>query len=474
LGTEAKLAPARLLAFSGPSFVLGALGIPLGVYLPAYYSGHLGLDLAKVGITFALVRIVAIAFDPVVGVALDATRTRHGRFRPWIVASAPVLMAATFFVFMARPGISIPQVVASQLLLYFGLSMSGMATSAWGAALAPGYHERSRLYGWVQMLGFGGALVCLLLPPILGSLGEVNEASVVHAMGWLILLTAPLNAALAVLFVAEPVANDPMQQRIGYREYLTLIKRPAMLRMLGADLFLSVAPSLTGTLYFFFFHAARGYSFADATKLLLVFIVSGLFMPLWAYVTRWIGKHRAVMLAAFINAIGQCILIILPSQSFWLMAIAMFLVGFVANSYGLLMSAMLADVSDEVKLDTGNDRTAPLFALMSVFAKVGAAIPLAITFPVLKYVGFNPVPGAANTPAAIHGLEACFVAAPVVATALGGLCLWGYHLTASRHEVIRTELDARDALALASGGDLSAALDPATHVPVPIEIDAPD
>jgi len=103
----------------------------------------------------------------------------------------------------------------------------------------------------------------------------------------------------------------------------------------------------------------------------------------------------------------------------------------------------------------------------------GAAIPLAITFPVLKYVGFNPVPGAANTPAAIHGLEACFVAAPVVATTLGGLCLWGYHLTASRHEVIRTKLDARDTLALASGGDLSAALDPATHVPVPIEIDAP-
>jgi Na+/melibiose symporter-like transporter len=85
-----------------------------------------------------------------------------------------------------------------------------------------------------------------------------------------------------------------------------------------------------------------------------------------------------------------------------------------------------------------------------------------VTFPILKAVGFNPKPGAVNTLAAVHGLENCFVLAPVMAIAIGGLCLAGYHLNAARHDAIRKQLDDFDALA--SGLASEGILNPATHI----------
>jgi Na+/melibiose symporter-like transporter len=457
--------------FSGPSLAIGALGIPLGVYLPAYYAGHLGVDLSVVGVAFAAVQFIAIAFDPAVGYGLDETKTRWGRFRPWMLAAGPVLAIATVAVFMARPGIGATYLVLWQLLLYVGLSMSQMSTNSWASVLAPEYHERSRIYAWMQVVGFGGALICLLLPPILGALGTTDEVAVVHAMGWLVVIVAPLTSLLAVTLVGEPEVSRTARERIGLFDYLALIRRPAMRRLLSASLLLTSAPSLTGALYFFFFHQARGYSFDQSTLLLLIYIAAGLVMPAWAWAARILGKHRALMAAAFIAAATQCLLLVLPNGVFLPMAFAMFVAGFSANSYNLLLNAMVADVSDEIRLETKQDRTAPLFALMTVAAKIGAAIPLAVTFPILKAVGFDPAPNAVNSVAAIHGLENCFVFAPVFAILAGGLSVLGYHLSAARHDEIRRQLDEHDELTLANALGSEAMLSPATHIPSPVKLD---
>jgi hypothetical protein len=48
------------------------------------------VGLAAVGWAFGLVRIFDLWFDPLLGLAMDRTRTRLGRFRPWFLAGAPL------------------------------------------------------------------------------------------------------------------------------------------------------------------------------------------------------------------------------------------------------------------------------------------------------------------------------------------------------------------------------------------------
>src|SRR5215210_16993 len=94
-----------LAAFAGPCLPLAAMGLPLVVYLPEYYSNALGLPLATVGAAFMGVRLLDIMFDPFIGGVMDRTRTRWGRFRPWLALGAPPLMLATYALFMAAHGV---------------------------------------------------------------------------------------------------------------------------------------------------------------------------------------------------------------------------------------------------------------------------------------------------------------------------------------------------------------------------------
>ena len=85
-----------MLAFAAPSIPIGALQLALTVHLPRYFASHMGLSLMVVGSAFALVRAIDIPLDPLLGLSMDRTRSRFGRYRLWALAGAPVIMAAHY------------------------------------------------------------------------------------------------------------------------------------------------------------------------------------------------------------------------------------------------------------------------------------------------------------------------------------------------------------------------------------------
>jgi len=65
----------------------------LSIYVPEFYSNTIGLSLAAVGFIFSTVRLAGIVFDQLIGGIMDRTRTRWGRFKPWLAIAAPLLCA---------------------------------------------------------------------------------------------------------------------------------------------------------------------------------------------------------------------------------------------------------------------------------------------------------------------------------------------------------------------------------------------
>ena len=81
-------------AFASPHIPIAALTLAIAVHMPRYFASTLGLSLALVGSAFALVRFVDIPLDPVLGLMMDRTKTRFGRYRIWTLIGAPILMVA--------------------------------------------------------------------------------------------------------------------------------------------------------------------------------------------------------------------------------------------------------------------------------------------------------------------------------------------------------------------------------------------
>lgn len=429
-----------LTAFAGPGLPIGAVGLPMIVYLPPYYAGTLGLDLAAVGLVFFLVRAIDLPLDPLLGHWMDRTRSRFGRYRPWLVAGGLTLAAGVWCVFMAEPGISPLAAFAFLMLLYLGYSLTCVAQLGWGATLSDDYHQRSRIFSWWMAAQVLGMILVLLLPPLVGG---GTPAGGIHAMGWFIIVTAPLTVLLMASALRE-------RERAGERPHASwaeirgLARNPLLLRLVLLDILTSVAPGITGAMFLFYFEHRLGFAAREASLLLLIYFVAGFAAaPLWIGLARRIGKHRALAAAALAYAIFQLALSLLPRSLGMAGAIpAMAIVGLPYIAAPSLLRAMLNDAADVDRLDTGLDRNALLQALLTSTQKISYAMPVAIIYPVLSAIGFQPRPGAANTESAIWGMTLLFVIAPVVLMLAAAWVASRWPLDRERHAEVQATLAA--------------------------------
>lgn len=441
----------RLLAFATGSMPVYIMAILVGVYLPKFYAGHIGITLLALGGVMATVRLTDLGFDLLIGWMMDRTHTRFGRYRPWFVAGMPIFAISTFKLFNPPAGSGTGYLFVWLIAVYIGYSMLALAHSAWASRIAGAYHERSRLFGWMQSLAVLGTSSILALPLLTG--GRINPAvaGTMGAVGWVVIGVAVAVVPLVLLSAPEPVATEIKKDRTTAKDYLAVITTPSMYRLVIAELCLVLGPGVTGPIYLFFFHDAKGFAFTVVNLLLIPYMSAGLFgAPFWAKIAQKLGKTRTIQLACLCYAIAQTVLMAIPAKLFWPTFAGMFAVGFCASAFLFLLQAMIADVGDEIRLTTGKEQQGVLYAFFTMVSKFGSSIVVSIVFPILAFVGYDARETAVNTPSAIHGLEMCYLFAPIILVALGGLLLVGYKLTPKRHSEIRAELERLEAVSFAS------------------------
>lgn len=420
-----------LAAFVAPCLPIAAVGLPIVVYLPPYYAGTLGLDIGIVGLLFFLVRVIDVPMDPIIGHLVDRSRGRFGRFRPWLAGGALVMMAGLYMVFMATPGIDATRALAGLVLMYIGYSAAVVSHTAWGAVLSDSYHERSRIFGWWQMTNLAGLFLILAVPPVAQAILGSKDASVgIHAMGWVIIGLLPLAVLWTVMAVPERARIGTAHHRLG--DIIGVIKLPLLRRLLLVDLLASLAPGLSGALLLFFLEAARGYSPAQASTLLLFYFAAGLIAaPVWVRIARRISKHRAVFWSLIAYAALQIGTMLIPRDNLPLAAIIIGLVGLPAVASAFLLRAMLADLSEADTVRTGQERTALFYAALTATQKLGYALPVGLSYMFLGLIGFVPQLGEANSTATVDGLVALFVLPPAALALAGALVVRGWPIDAA-------------------------------------------
>ena len=442
-----SLSTPRIIAFASSGIPLAMMGLMVGTYMPRFFAGHIGISLIAVGGAFTIVRLIDIAFDPFIGTIMDRTNTPLGRYRIWMLASAPILMGSLYMLFNPPQGAGEGYLIFWLLIYYAGNSILVLGHAAWAASLAGAYHERSRIYGWMQAVGVLGSVSLLLLPLVTHGQITAGRGESMRAIGWIIVALVPITIAIVTIFSPERINSDTQRQKVPLKDYWDMMARPTMRRIIIADLFLALGPGTTGPIYIFFFHDAKHFPVAQISYLLIPYIGAGLLgAPFWAWVARRFGKHRTLMAATVCYSITQTILMAIPAGL--LIETALGAVGFCVSSFQLLIRAMVADVADEVRLEQGKERMGLMYAMVTSTQKIGAAISVTIIFAVLEMVGYQAADHAVNTPEAIFGLQMCYLFAPIILVLFGGACFFGYKLDEKAHEAIRDALAERDRAAL--------------------------
>ncbi len=198
------------------SYALGAVGKDMVYMLSAsyvlyYFQDLLGVNAIAMGVILMAARVFDAFNDPIMGVIVAKTRTRWGKFRPWLLIGTLTNAVVLFLMFSAPPRLDGAGLTAYAAVTYifWGVTYTMMDIPYWSMipAFTQGGREREGLTTLARTsAGVGSAIVTvftMMLVPMLGNMfaGANAGAKAIEIIGfkWFSLLVALLFVVFTVL-----------------------------------------------------------------------------------------------------------------------------------------------------------------------------------------------------------------------------------------------------------------------------------
>ena len=422
------------------SYGLGALGkdfacAPIYIFLMFYFTDVAGLSAAFVGTIFLAARIIDAITDPMMGVIVDNTRSKFGKFRPWIVIGTllnAIVLVGLFSTHMFE-GPALYLYAAAAYILW-GLTYTIMDIPYWSMipALSSERQEREKLVVWPRLFA---SLAWFITGTyglhIVGVLGEGNQGDGFFNVAMLIAVLFVMSAFLIARNVKEKAApaNAKPAEKFSFKDVLVIIGKNDQLKaLIGTVLSFQIANLLVGGFAIYYFSYALGnpelfpvyMMVAGAAEVAGVF----LFPRIAAKLPR---KHLWKMACGF--PIMSCIVLLVMAVMFpgnaFLIGLAGAAIKFGVGIANALQTVMLADVVDYGEYKTGRRSESVIFSVQTMLVKFAGAAGGFIVGVGLSVVGY--VPNVEQTADTIMGLHFMMVGLPAILMAVSGFVYQRYY-----------------------------------------------
>jgi Na+/melibiose symporter-like transporter len=433
----------------------------------------------------------AFVFTPVMGLLADRTRTRWGKFRPWILWTAipfGVLSLLAFTTPDFGPYGKVTYALATYTLLVMVYIANNLPYAALSGVLTGNMAERNSLssYRFVAVMVAQFIIQVLLLPLVL-ILGGGDKARGFHNTMALFAVVGTVFFLVTFFTTKERIVPAPEQTSSVRQDLADLVKNRPWLVMLALTILVFVNLALKGGMYVYYFKyyldagalaqfldgvgfngfiaglnalltgmgltefqwpkdaPTSAFSLFNAGGILFMIVGIGFSKPL----ADRFGKRDVFGAALFVSTL--CLL------AFWFYApgaIGLVVVSYILHGffYGItipLLWAMIADVADYSEWKNHRRATAIIFSAMLCGLKVGLSIGGALVAGILAYYGYDATLSA-QSPAVVHGIQLAVSVYCSIPFLLGIVLLFGYEVDKSMETRIEQDLGARRGQAAAA------------------------
>lgn len=441
-----------------------------GMYSLFFYTDVFGITAAAAGTMFLIARIWDSFFDVLVGILADRTKTKWGKYRPyilWFAVPFAVMGMITFFVpdFGSTGKLVYAYITYSLMMVVYSLINVPYASLLGVLSSKP--DERNTLSSYRMSFAFiGSFLTFMLLQPLVdifsemfGEGGDVGTAAAIDgavstvAMAWT-LAVGVIGLICVVLFLLcfswtkERVKQIDKEENVSVREDLGNLLRNAPWWILvgtglAALLFNAVRDSVA--IYYFRDYVQINYKMAgigwDTTTIyFLVGQAANLIGVMLApAISAKYGKKRTYMISILSAGILSVFFYYIPNNLTLILTLQFFISVFAGYVLPLLWS-MFADIVDHQELMTGRRATGLIFSSSSMSQKLGWALGAALSGWILAW--FNYAPDAIQQSAqTIMGEKLMMSLFPAVCCVLAFVGMLFYPLTDKKVEKITEELN---------------------------------
>lgn len=400
----------------------------LVTYLAYFYTDIYGLKPEDASIITLIVGLIAgFGFNPVIGAMADRTRTKWGKFRPWILFTAVPLGIAALLAF-STPGFSYKgkmiYAAATYSLLLLLYAANNLPYAALSGVITGDMGERNSIssYRFVAVM-FAQFFVQVFMLPIILSVGNGDKAAGIETvMTWLAVIGSVM--LLITFFTTRERIVPTSEQKSSLKEDLKdLSKNKPWIIMLTVTALIFITLAMKGGSYVYYFNnyvdedaltsfispittffnsvgmnffgedpKSAGFGLFNAGGIIMM-IVGIAFSKKFA---DKYGKRDTFIASLFISTLFVLCFILFPPKAVGLMFTSQILHGFFYGISTPLLWAMIADVADYSEWKNNRRATAIIFSAMMVGLKVGLSIGSSLVSSIIGHYGYISSEGAQN------------------------------------------------------------------------------
>lgn len=455
-----KLSWLQRIGFGSGDLAQNLIYQTICMYLLFFYTNVYGLEPSVAAFMFLIVRLVDVAWDPLVGTFVDRMSPRLGKYRSYLIFGGIPLTGFAILCFWDGFHGS----VAYAYVTYVGMSMCytliNVPYGALNASLTRDTDEITILTSVrMFMANCGGLAVASGIPLLVAYLspdGLTNTAESAGAWFATMAIFAIVGLALLVFCFSqckERVVMDSSEAaNVKVSDLFTEFERNRPLRVIAfffvtAFAMMSVGNS-AGSYYMIYNVNAPEYM---ALFMGLGSAPSFIFMPLVPLIKRVIGKKNMFYVFLCIAILGMAILYVVSmvdalKGQIWLVMVAQFIKStgvIVATGY---MWALVPEVISYGEWKSGKRIAGIVNALTGIFFKAGMALGGVVPGLVLAYVGFDGGNAVEQSPLAQQGILWLVCLIPAALLVLAMVIISRYELEDDVVDQINAEVEARHKL----------------------------
>ncbi len=412
------------------SFGIGAVGKDMGYwimagYLMVFFTDTVQLSPAYIGFLFLFARIWDAFNDPIMGWIVDNTKSRWGKFRPWILIGTLLNSAIVLLLFWDPTDTFGPigvMVWCGVFYILWGMSYTVMDIPFW--SMIPAFSSDSKVRDLMSVIPrtgamIGGQLTLIFGLPIIAFLGRGlggTESDGFFRFTMLVVVIFIICEIICVRNVREHV-QTPLRQKISIKDVLKLLGRnDQLVVIIILTIIQQIAQNLVnGTIIYYFRYAIAHeeyYSLFMAAGAITQFVAFLIFPGL----VQKTSRRFVYILSAALMAAGYLLMFFLGSKSDSSLVIA-------AGSYciascGVALSlvsttVMLADTVDYGEYKLGTRSESIVFSMQTMTVKFGNALAGFMSSLTLAIVGY--VPNVPQSESTLFGLRfVMFIASSIL------------------------------------------------------------
>ncbi|WP_319226355.1 glycoside-pentoside-hexuronide (GPH):cation symporter [Draconibacterium orientale] len=418
--TSQKVSVLEKIGYSLGDLAANLVFQTLVTFLAFFYTDIYGLQNEHASVIMLVVGLVAaFAFNPIIGALADRTRSRWGKFRPWILFTAIPLGVIALLAF-TTPDFSykgkLIYAAGTYTLLLLAYAASNLPYSALSGVLTADMSERNSLssYRFAAVM-FAQFFVQVFMLPIILHVGKGDKAAGIESvMTWMAIIGTVL-LLITFLTTKERVIPRPEQESSLKDDLSDLFKNRPWIIMLTLTILVFVTLAMKGGSYVYYFNnyvdeaalksfiqpildslAAVGMNFFESDVASAGFglfnaggiICSMIGIAVSSKLANKFGKRDVFGTTLFIATLFIVSFIFYNPEDIRLMFLAQALHMFFYGVTTPILWAMIADVADYSEWVNNRRATAIIFSAMMVGLKAGLAIGGAIVTWILGLYGY--------------------------------------------------------------------------------------